>query len=85
MGAEELYFCVFGLFSSPVCGGGMLHVDVKLKLAGGGGAAEGRGALAVYAKAQHCLILHKAFVHSVSKLRVSWVRRGSARHVCVCM
>lgn len=25
----------------------------------GGGAAEGRGALAVYVKAQHCLILHK--------------------------
>lgn len=37
----------------------------------------------VYVEAQLCLILHKAFVHSVSKLCVSWVRRGCA-HVDVC-
>lgn len=93
VGAEELYFCVFVfflffsiiLFSSPVCSTLSRVHDVKVSLGRGG---RGSGALDVYVKAQRCLMLHKAFVHSVSKLCVcvSWEGRltGRARG-CMCM
>lgn len=76
MGGEQLYSCVFVyfffltiiLFSSPVCSAEISRVHgVKCREGGGAAAAEGRAALAVYVKAQHCLMLHKAFVHSFSK------------------
>lgn len=76
-----VFFCF--CFFSPVCGAGIAHVgDVKWRLAG-----RGETSRAVYVQAQHCLILHKAFVHSVSRLcvcvgeeGVSWPRV----HVAVC-
>lgn len=66
MGGKQLYFCVCVLFFNhyPVCSAEISRVH------DGGG----RATLAVYVKAQHCLMLHKAFVHSQSSVCV-----------CVCM
>lgn len=90
MGAEELYFCIFFFclfcFSVLVCSARISHVhDARLKLAGGGWGAEGRGALVCLCSGPALFNITQSFCTFCLKALCIMGEEGGCTHGCMCM